>query len=443
MNGVTIAVAVIGALLGLIVNPVRAMGILIASTILYPEYLRVPVGLAQMSAQRMIAIVLLIRFVTNRRLTMRFRLNGIDKLVVLWWVWDVTATCLAGADQEKVIWCIGRFFDTVVMYAVARFALLGFEETRNLILPLSIAVSTMGCIGILESVTFHSPYHTFEGYYSWLRWGIQNDYRFGLLRARGSSAMPAYFGMSLLLITGMLFSLRGYVRFKPVLMVLVGIGFLGTLSSLSSGPMIGLAVFIFGNVFLLRPSAIKPAVVGFLCLFIAAEVFSNRHFYYLIEYLNVFGGDYWYRCRLVDVAIRQWRDYWLFGAGGRSVDHWGPLVDGRSFVDLVNNYVCIALSGGILGLVLYVGAQCAAIRNVAAAFRAARQPERRSEMFSLACLMIAQMVSGFQIATLGPTNLLTFILLGMMTTGNIRTSAIPVAKKKPMVVLAAFRRSMA
>lgn len=418
MIPLTIAVAVVVGALALRVSRPAALALLICSMMLYPDSLRVPMGPIKMSAPRLVAIVLLTRVLIQAVGARAYRFHVLDGLVLLEWVWSVTANILAGSGQMRMNEIIGRVFDSVLMYFTARLCILRNADWRQFVGPMTLCAVAAGGMGAAESIRHSSPYEWLRQYSTigfdfGITPGGPAGLRFGLLRAQLATAMPIYFGMAMMIITGMIFAARGYAKRKVVWVVGTVGGIAGVLSSMSSGPQSALAVWVMVLVMSRFPRLIKPGLIAFVCFLIFCEFASNRHVWYLIEYVNPLGGDSWYRSQLITVAITQWRDYGLIGVGDGSVRHWGMLVDGRIFVDLVNEYVLVAINSGLVGLFIRVGIQAVAIRECVRMYRRGDADEKRLA-FGLAATLLAVMMGGMSVGSFGPPLLLGYILLGTM-----------------------------
>ena len=411
MIGPTVLVAIVAIVLAARARPVRALGILIASMYLYPEYLRIPIGLAQMSVPRVLAAFLLCRFLASRQ---QFRWRFIDTVVSAGWVWSVAAAVLARAQFPTITEAIGRVFDTVLVYFVARLAVTDRDELGELLAPLAISACAMGLVGVIEATTSHSPYQVFTPYEVTV--GLFNkapEYRFGFLRAQGSLAHSIYFGMAMFLLLGVLIAIRGYCRSRVMWTTACAAATCALISSLSSGPQEALLLLLITNAFYFCRRLIKPALACIVVLGCLVETASNRHFWYLTEYLNPFGGDYWYRSRLIEVATAQWREYWLVGVGSNWPNHWGALIDGRLHVDIVNHYIIMAVLAGLPGLVLFIAGEVLAVRDLT---RAWPQVDERGQklVFGLGATLVALIVSSFSIGLYSVPLLMTYALLGMI-----------------------------
>lgn len=388
-----------------------ALGVLILSMLIWPEFLRIPIGPVQMSVPRLLALLLLIKFIA-RDLNHRFWFNKVDFLVFLIWFWTVFATIALGAEFSQVSQMIGRGLDTVLMYFVARIAFLEANSAERMFRWLVFTALVMGAFGVYEAVTWSSPYHAFSG--GNLRIEGYSEIRYGLLRAQGSTQVSIYFGMAMMLITGLIWSVRGYVRNNRMFRLSLLASALATLSSLSSGPWIAFFMLVGVNTYYKFTSWIKPTLIIILCMAILLELASNRHFYHLIDYLAIDPRTAWYRTRLMEIAVNQMGDYWLFGVGSNWPHHWAALLDGRAHIDVVNNYIVVALYGGLLALVMFIATHVLAVKQAVKAFRVEESEPRRKLLFSLAATLIALDLSSLSVGLFGPALLLSSILLGLL-----------------------------
>src|SRR5262249_28321136 len=142
----------------------------------------------------------------------QFQWRLIDSVMVAGWLWDVFANIAAGAEQADVIQVVGRAMDTVVPYFAARLALPRPQGYRQLFIPLTICALVLGGLGVREAVTSRSPYQPFQDFGKAAWYEKDAEQRLGFTRAYGSTGHPIYFGMTMFLVTGMLLSIRGYVR---------------------------------------------------------------------------------------------------------------------------------------------------------------------------------------------------------------------------------------
>ena len=414
MIGPTIGVTAFFGLLVLILRPSIAMGFVVMSMMVWPEFLRIPVGLAAMSAPRIVAIILILRLLFMGRHKM-VNLFWVDKLVIISWVWIILATLLLDSDASHVYQMIGRFFDTVLMYFIARFTFTSSEDVKGFVVPLSITVLFMAYVGVQESITAKSIYQFFDSYRIG-EYELSDDdkFRYGFMRAMASTSVSIYFGMAMMVLAGFSWSVRGYARNGFIARIIFFAGVVGTLSSMSSGPWLGVIILIFFNLFEMRPGFIKPSLGFVLFLSLLVELASNRHFYNLIDYVALNPATAWYRTRLLEVAFDNLNEFWLVGVGSDMPHHWGAQLDGRVFIDVVNHFLMIGLYGGLPAMFMYIATHVGALKRASRAWRGSTDPKRRHLLFGLCTTLLALDFSSMSVGLFGPVLLLSYILLGML-----------------------------
>lgn len=425
MVGVTAFVTVALGLLALFVRPGAAIGVLIVSMLIWPEYLRVPIGPADMSAPRLIALALLVRFIIQGR-HIKMNVCSVDYLVFFLWAWTVLATVLSGAESAKTIEMIGYGFDTVLMYFVARLGIRSIQDAGGMAFPLFCIAAFMCVMGWQESYTTSSPYVGLDSYRTWVWIAKEPEFRLGMMRAKVSTSVHIYFGMAMMLIAGIAWAIRSNPRVRKMSTFTALFAAVGGLASMSSGPWLAIVTLIFCNLYILRPSLIKPTLYLMLAVAIFLELASNRHFYNLIDYLALNSTTAWYRTRLLEVAVAQWRDYWLVGSSGIDINYWGGLLDGRRHIDLVNHFVIVAVNGGIPAFLMYIASHVNAVRYAAKARKTSKDPYRRKLIFYLISALIALDVSSMSVGLYEQPLLLTNILLGILVSAGVAWNEVTV-----------------
>lgn len=406
MTGLTAAVACFFVGIILMVRPSFALGMIILAMLIYPEFMRISIGPAAMSVPRLAALVLLIKlFAVGRHKHTEF--HKVDKIVIVLWIWLVVAALIAGGPYTERI---GRVFDTVVMYLVARYSILTIDDIKGFIPPLAITAIIMGIQGAIETTTTITPYQMFDRFLTTYK---GEEFRLGFMRAKSSTQVHIYYGMAMVLLTGFIWSLRGYIRPPFMNYVLLLVAFVGALSSMSSGPWLAAIFLLFFNAYIAKVSLIKPSLWLLLLLCVVMEVGSNRHFYYLIQYIALSEVTAYYRARLIEVFLINWSDWWMIGTGASDLWHWAQQMDGRQHLDIVNYYVLMGTYGGLPAVVMYIVTHAIAIRRLTSAWRRTDEKRRRNLVFGLGATLMAIDSASLSASLFGPPLLLSHILLGM------------------------------
>jgi len=425
--GVTAALAAAFAGFVLIVRPSFALGVIIFAMMIYPEFMRIPVGPAAMSVPRMAALALLLKLMVMGR-HKKTEFHKVDKLVIALWVWLVIAAAIAGGEYTQMI---GRVFDTVVMYFAARYAITSVDDFKKLFVPLAFTAVVMGILGAVESATTKTLYATFERFLeARATYWKGDEFRYGFLRAKASTAVHIYFGMAMVILTGFAWSMRGYVRPGFINYIVLPVAFVGALSSMSSGPWLAAIFLLVFNAYVARISLIKPSLWLLLFACIAMELGSNRHFYHLIEYIALSEVTAWYRVRLMEVFFSNWTEFWLFGTGSDPLVHWATQLDGRDHLDIVNYFVLLGVYGGFMAMYLYIASHVIAIRRLSGAYFRNKDKKFRNLVFGLGATLISIDAACLSASLFGPPLLMTHILLGMIISVTLFDSKGPKKRKK-------------
>ncbi len=270
-----------------------------------------------------------------------------------------------------------------------------------------------------------------DAYRTWVWIAKEPEFRLGMMRAKVSTSVHIYYGMAMMLIAGIAWAIRANPRVRKMSTFTALFAAVGGLASMSSGPWLAIVTLIFCNMYILRPSLIKPTLYVMLAFAIFLELASNRHFYNLIDYLALNSTTAWYRTRLLEVAVEQWRDYWIFGSSGIDINYWGGLLDGRRHIDLVNHFVIVAVNGGIPAFLMYVFSHVNAVRYGAKTRKTSKDPYRRKLIFFLISALIALDVSSMSVGLFEQPLILTNILLGMLVSAGVAWNEVPARTGRP------------
>jgi hypothetical protein len=409
----TASIAAAFCILALIVRPGFALGLLVASSLIWPEYLRISLG-AEMSIPRLVTLVLLVKLVAlGRPQKAGFKLP--DLFVIGVWFWGITASLL-GDGEPSVTRMIGAGLDTMLVYFAARWSLLTEHDVAKLRTPLFLVAGIMCTFALVEAASSYSPYHQLEQYRAWENIGQAAGERLGFLRARASTSVPIFFGLAMMVLASLLWTTRGYHKNRIISYFGVFFSGLGALASLSSGPWIGCILLFALNFLRKRTHWIKPILWLLLALVVFIELASNRHFYHLISYLGLSGGTSYYRVRLIEVMMSHMDEYWLFGIGEKSTDHWIREIGGQGHLDIVNHFLLIAYLSGIMYTILYVAAHVAAITKAIKTYRNSITPRHRELIFCAIAGLVALDITSLSVGIYGPALIISHIMLGAVTT---------------------------
>ncbi len=427
MLPVTISLAALFCIIALFVRPGVAFSLIIASMLVWPDYLRIPMGPALMSVSRLLTIVILIRFLMQGR-GRNLKFGLVDGLIIAEWFWLTLANIFADGNLLFLTRSIGTFFDTVLVYFAARLCIQNSRDILYAGSTLGLVAVGMGGLGIYESITNYSPYDSLIKYRRWetIFGEVADEKRLGFYRAKASDSVHIYFGLTMAAVGGILVAFRAYSRglFGRKLGV-VG-AYLGTLSSFSSGPWISAVAFFVFTRFYSKKKYIQPVIWVVLLVLVLFHVISSRGAHFLISYLALNPTTAWYRAKVIDVAISELDKYWLFGFGASSPNYWGALVDGRHLVDIVNHYIIVATKSGLPGFFIFVCISIFALRKIYKTSRLTRDRSHDILLFMLGCLLLSFNVAILSVGLFGTSLKMYYIVLAVI----LSVCSFPIIKQE-------------
>jgi hypothetical protein len=428
MQALTLTFAGLVSLAVLMLPPAHAFSIYVITLLFYPVYLVVQLGPLDISAARIVVAVLLLRGLLNARLRAKFKWCRLDR-----WV---TFAAIANLCVALVAWKVpmaksfekeaGYMMDTYFAYLAARLCLTDYKATLTSIKWLAIALIPLALLGVIESYTGWAPYYKLFAYCPWVQVTepVLSE-RTGFYRAIGPFSHPIMFGTAFAMFLPLVYWLRhqsGYWRTGSRLVA----GFLaiGTLSSMSSGPVM---MLVFASCFLLLErfkQLVKPLIIFAVISCVLLEVISNRTFYHVLaSYADPLGGSGWHRARLIDLAIEHFNEWWLLGYGLQD-PKWGEFL-GMSWTDITNHYVMAGIAYGVLGVIGLCSILAVSIGTLVKLHKSATSPPLASLYWALGVIVVSLVISFNSFTLFGQAETLFYCILGFVGSSvNMKLTAV-------------------
>lgn len=419
MQGTTLAIGILGAILVLSLSPGRALAAYFAVLVWYPDYLRVSIGTIDISVGRIVVAVLLLRCLFNGRLRGKFVWSRLDTWVAFSMAVYVGMYFITRPLTGLVIENRGGFLvDTSFSYFAARLILTDKKALTSFIKAVSIVLAGLAVLGAIESYTHWQPFLPLRRFRPWDTIVdaqlVEARIRFGLARAAGPFSHSIMFGSCFVMFLPLIWTLRrqrGYwgTLAYPLSMMAV----LGALSSMSSGPWGMLIVVIVCMVMERYRHRAKSVLVLFMLMCILVGIVSNRPFYHvLLELSNLGKGDWYQRAKLIDSGIKTIDEWWLAGYGGKDPG-WGAAV-GEAVTDCNNEFLLKGAQYGMLGVIALTGTLVMAYRGLDRAFKEKEDKELRSLYWAMGCALAGIVVIWQGVSFFGTPVAFFYCLLGMI-----------------------------
>ncbi|MFT3987330.1 O-antigen ligase family protein [Aestuariivirga sp.] len=249
-------------------------------------------------------------------------------------------------------------------------------QFRQCVYAFVVGCSIQGLIGLFEMGKGWLLYSALMQQLG-LDWPWNYLGRAGALRATATFGQPIALGFVMAVAAGLIFAIREQLP-RNTFLVLFGLVLAGSLASLSRGPWIGLAA-LFIVYSLLSAKAMQRLLMGTIA---AAVVFSSaavlpggERIINLLPYVgNTEQDNVDYRTRLFNNSIIVIsRHPWFGSENFLDEPEMQEMRQGQGIIDLVNTYLGIALSRGLVGLSVYCLFWVAILFGLFARYWSARQ----------------------------------------------------------------------
>ena len=341
-----VAIWLIIAILLILTRPRRqVLTIFLVSCFSIPIGQVIVLGSVHFTVLRILILTVLARMAVSNDAFPHGRLpggfNGIDKAVVLWTVSALVILSLQWMEMQSLIHNLGDFVDALGGYYAVRFLITDEESIRTTLKVLAVVCLVQGLCMLNEQITHVNVF----GYIGANSLGV--TVRDGKIRSEGVMGC-IYAGV----FAGVLVPLFAWLWTQPGARRIAYAGIIGALAmvvtSNSSTSWMALVGGGVGLAFwpLRRRMRLIRWTLGLML--VVLHLVMNGPVWALIARIDLTGSSSSYhRYYLVDNCIRHFSDWWLLGY--KYYNLWG-----WDMWDLCNQFVAVALTGGLLTLIFYV-----------------------------------------------------------------------------------------
>lgn len=280
--------------------------------------------------------------------------NGIDKVVVLWSVAAVVIFCLEFMEGPAFIKSVGDLLDTLGGYLVVRFLIPDGETIRRTVKTLAAICAILGVCMINEQISHINVFGLVGGI------STAVTVRAGHIRAGGTLGC-LYAGA----FAGVLIPLFVWLWSERNCRMAACAGIAGAtamvFASYSSTSWLAMLGSFVGLAFWPLRKRMRVIRWGIVLGLITLHLVMKAPVWALIARIDLTGSSSSeQRFGLVDMTIRHFKDWWLLGTTEYVTWGWDSW-------DLCNQFVAVALTGGLLALVFYVAIFSRSFRAIGAA----------------------------------------------------------------------------
>lgn len=308
----------------------------------------IEIGPISLPIYRIVLAVGLVRVVVRRE-GLIGGINTIDRLMIAFAGWII----LASFFHERVpgagpIYASGLVFNILLVYFLTRVWCAGVTELNAVLRMVAWLLVPVALSMLAEHIYQRNLFGVLFG-------GVPEGVyiRGGVIRAQGPFAHPILAGTVGAVCVPLMIGIWRTHRISAAVGISAGVAMV--IASTSSGPLMSLFMGVFALLLWLYRPVVRIVRWAVVMLYMAAEVLMTRPAYYLISKIDLTGSSTgWHRSRLIQVAIENISDWWLFGTDYTG-DWMAHTVDeaGRH-ADITNYYIWIGVIGGLPAMLLLI-----------------------------------------------------------------------------------------
>lgn len=292
----------------------------------------------------------------------KFGSTWVDKLVLAYLIYGLAKQVPLDSFTNSLRTMFYLGLDVVLPYYVASRGARTIQDLRETLVALLLAALVIGLVGVVEYAKGWLLYSRLDDALDVTHWGYGAYLRRGdSLRALSTAGQPIVLGFVMAVAAGAYLCLQGELKKVSAKAIFSFALLLGVIAPLSRGPWLG-AVGILATYFLMGPKPIAKLVKGaILGVCVGLVILVSPLGPKLVDKLPFVGTvdlqNVEYRERLLNNALIVISHNPYFGSYDFiNEPEMQELRNGgdQGIVDLVNSYVAVALSGGLIGLLLFV-----------------------------------------------------------------------------------------
>jgi hypothetical protein len=202
-----------------------------------------------------------------------------------------------------------------------------------------------------------------------------------------------------------------------------------TITSHSSGPLMAYFAGILGLIMWRFHKRMRLVRYAILFTLISLHMVMKAPVWYLMAKVgNLTGGTGWHRSYIIDMAIKYFNEWWLFGTKDTST--WMPyLLPSKTAYDelsrssdITNQFILEGVEGGFISMLLFIIIIILCFRQIGISLRLnENQPfSKRIIIWSLGASLFANVVAMFSCSYYDQTIVVWWLLLAMISSTCIQ-----------------------
>jgi hypothetical protein len=361
-----------------------------------------------------IRVILLVGFLRAmlRGERLNERLNGLDRLTLLWAGWLLTSSLLHTDASSALVFRLGLVYDVCGIYFLVRVFCRSIEDLVLLCKMIAIVLVPVAVEMLHEKLTAYNMFSILGGV------DALPYIRQGNIRAQGPfshAILAGTVGAVCLPMTVLLWKLD-----RKVALIGTGACVAMVFASTSSGPILSTLAAMFA-LFMWKFRERRRSFVWLgILAYIAMDIVMKDPAYYIVARIDLAGGSTgWYRARLIESSIEHFFEWWIVGTD--YTRHW--MVTGLerfpNQTDITNHYIKFGVLGGLPLLFLFIAQIVKGFSYVGSTIRhwceLSVQAEYIFVVWALGAALFAHVVTAISISYFDQSGIFLYITLAAIS----------------------------
>lgn len=366
--------------------------------------------------------------------TLSFGRTATDKVLAGYLVLTALLTLLEKPSETNSLRdAFYLFIDVFLPYFVISRSLKNMAAFRDALLSLVLAIMVLAPIAAFESIKHWLLYSVLTDVLGLQ--GAMTGYlgRDGILRAIATAGQPIALGYLMVVGMGFYLFLQRFIQKKLIRRLGMLVLAAGLIAALSRGPWIGAAILL--SIFIATGRKAMPRFMGLslaaiLSFTLVAMLPGGEKVINLLPFIgNTETENIDYREQLITnsiIVIK--RNIWFGSVNYFEAPEMEALRQGEGIIDVVNTYIGMALTKGLVGLGLFVSFFALTLMGIYRAMRLI--PDKDSEEYLLGRVLLATLLAIlFIIFTVSSITIIPIVYwsvaaLGVAYTQMVRNNAV-------------------
>lgn len=390
----------------------NAVACVLVLACIVPSGQRVVVGGLDWSFLRISVLVLWCRVLARGEMA-GYRFRGLDLAVVIYWLANSGAFILRTGSADGLVNRLGFGFDLIGGYFAFRMLVLDQYDLRAIGKMLAILSLPVFLLFIIESTTGRNMFFVMGGV------PPITLAREGKLRCQGAFSHPILAGSFWASAIPLMLCAYPLRPWKSII-IAGGCSALGIVILSRSSTSVAALALLVPVLFLRRVPRLVPLLLWVIAgLLVFAHFARDRPVWHLLSRIDITGGSTgWHRYYLVDRFLANFSDWWMVGFD--DTESWG-----HGLGDVTNQYVFEGVTGGLLGLAMFVTVIAMAFRELRLWWRRAGTcAEERAACWAVGSALIVTCAMFFSVTYFGQILFLWYLLLAAIGSMGARACGL-------------------